>query len=89
MTAKKNWEFVDPNETRKMPERCGGPFRCPDRRYKASYKPLHLKRNVQISFHVTLEEYHQIENHCRLGSSRLSRSTLIRRWILEGLAHDN
>ena len=87
MTAKKNWESVDPYESRKMPKRRGGPYR--QKRYKSNYKPLHLRRDIGISFHVTLEEYLQIEKYCRIAGSRLARSTVIRRWVLEGLAREN
>lgn len=78
---------------RVMPARKGGPYTGPYRVVSNAYNKRmseQLKRSVQIQVHVTADEYAAIEKYCcRNGvSKRMSRSSVVREWILEGLARE-
>ena len=77
---------------RTMQARKGGPYTGPYRKVSNVYNkrvPEQLKRTVQIQVHVTADEYALIEKYCCRDGRRLSRSSVVREWILEGLARDN
>ena len=77
---------------RTMTARKGGPYTGPYRLVSNAYNkrvPEQLKRTVQIQVHITADEYALIEKCCCREGERLSRSSVVREWILEGLARDN